>query len=92
MSALIPNEIVADNAVAGLSPWQQAWRRLLHNKAAVVSIVLLVIIAVLCIFGPLFSPWELDSVDWDNMGTPPTYSHIITLVQIQTDAIYLLER
>ena len=58
-------------AIEGLSPWQQAWRRLLHNKAAVVSLVLLLFITISCVFGPLFSPWELDSVDWDNMGTPP---------------------
>jgi len=69
------NDIDDSNAtiVVGLSPWQQAWRRLLNNKAAVVSLVLLLVIAILCIFGPLFSPWELDSVDWDSMGTPPHF-------------------
>ncbi|KAG1649068.1 Oligopeptide transport ATP-binding protein OppD [Nymphon striatum] len=34
---------------------------------------LLLIIALLCVFGPFFSPWELDSVDWDNMGTAPDF-------------------
>lgn len=76
MSALIgSNQNCDENStfIVGLSPWQQAWRRLLHNKAAVVSLILLFVIAVLCVFGPLFSPWELDSVDWDNMGTPPHF-------------------
>lgn len=76
MSALIGSNQNCDENntfIVGLSPWQQAWRRLLHNKAAVVSLILLFVIAALCVFGPLFSPWELDSVDWDNMGTPPHF-------------------
>ncbi len=73
MSVLIEKDDRNVTAIVGLSPWQQAWRRLLHNKAAVVSLVLLVLIAVACVFGPLFSPWELDSVDWDSMGTPPHF-------------------
>jgi len=35
------------------------------------SLAVLLLIALVCIFGPMFSPWELDAVDWDNMGTPP---------------------
>lgn len=59
------------SVVKGQSPWQQAWRRLLQNKAAVVSLIVLLLIALVCIFGPMFSPWELDAVDWDSMGTSP---------------------
>ncbi len=51
-------------AVKGRSLWQDAWRRLFHNKAAVVSMLLLAAIIVLAIFAPYLSPWAYDDPDW----------------------------
>ncbi len=45
-----------DDAVRGRSLWANAWRRLLSNRAAVVSVVLLLIIALLSVVGPMVSP------------------------------------
>lgn len=58
--------------VKGRSLWQDAMRRLLHNKAAVVSMILLGIIVVLAILAPLLSPWAFDEPDWgyDFPGAP----------------------
>jgi len=57
---------------ASYSPSQQAWQRLLQNKAAFISIIVLFIIVLMCVFLPLLSPWALDDVDWDHMGTSPS--------------------
>lgn len=58
----------------GQAPWQKAWKRLSHNKAAMFSLFLLLFIIVVCVFAPAISPWALDDVDWDNIGTPPDFS------------------
>ena len=59
-------------AVKGRSLWQDARRRLFHNKAAVASMVLLTIILILAIFAPYLSPWAFDEPDWgyDFPGPP----------------------
>ena len=56
----------------GYSPGQQAWQRLLQNKAALYSMVILALIVFVCVFLVSVSPWQLDDVDWDNIGTSPS--------------------
>ena len=58
--------------VRGRSLWQDARRRLLHNKAAVVSMVILSIIVILAVLAPSLSPWPFDDPDWgyDFPGPP----------------------
>jgi oligopeptide transport system permease protein len=55
----------------GRSPWTDARRRFVRNKAAVASLVLLAIIAAACVFGPMLLPNAFDSTDWDAMKLPP---------------------
>ena len=64
-----------EKAVAGRSPWQDARARFLRNKAAVVSLALLVLITLACIIGPWLSPNAFDSTDWNATGTPPTLAN-----------------
>ncbi len=58
--------------VAGRSPWADARGRFLRNKAAVVSLCLLIFITVVCIIGPWLLPHAFDASDWDAMSLPPT--------------------
>ena len=46
-----PPTVSPAEEIKGRSLWSDAWRRLLHNKAAVVSIVLLLVITLASIFG-----------------------------------------
>ena len=55
----------------GRSPWRDARTRFMRNKAAVVSLVLLVLIALACLAGPLLLPYEFDTTDWNAMSLPP---------------------
>lgn len=61
-------------ATQGQSPWQKAWRRLSSNRAAMASLALLLLIILVCLFASLLSPWALDDVDWDHMGTAPDFA------------------
>ena len=62
----------APPAMPGRSPWADARTRFVRNKAAVASLVLLIAIGLLCVFGPMVLPHDFDSTDWDAMKLPPT--------------------
>ena len=57
--------------VEGRSLWQDAWRRLLRNRAAVASLIVLGLIAVLSVLGPYALPWDYDEIDWDHIEALP---------------------
>lgn len=59
------NRLSLENAVAGRSLWQDAGQRLLRNKAAMTSIILLSLLGLAVIIGPWVSPYEIDSHDWN---------------------------
>ncbi|MEQ9447531.1 MAG: hypothetical protein RLN70_01335 [Rhodospirillaceae bacterium] len=60
--------------VEGRSLWQDAWRRLLRNRAAVASLIVLAIISTLCFLGPYALPWDYDEIDWDHIeALPPSF-------------------
>jgi len=69
MSATAP---VIAAAPAGRSPWRDARTRFLRHRAAVVSVVVLALITLACVFGPMLLPNAFDSVDWGLMSAPPT--------------------
>lgn len=57
--------------IKGSSLFKDAMRRLLLNRATMVSIGIIFIIAVLSFFGPMLLPSELDEVYWDYIAAPP---------------------
>src|SRR5262245_26793986 len=61
--------------VAGRSLWHDARRRLLANRAAVISLVVLGVVALASIIGPHFVPWDYDQLDWDHVeAMPPNFA------------------
>lgn len=54
------------------SLWSDARRRFLRNRAAVISLCLLALIASACIVGPWVLPHAFDSADWDAMNSAPS--------------------
>ena len=63
---------MAEEDVPGRSLWVDAWHRLLKNRAAVVSGVIMAVLVLLVVFGPLLLPWEADFTDWEHTSTPPS--------------------
>lgn len=49
-------------SIQGRSLWQDAWLRLRKNKAAVTSAVVLIVLALVGIFGPMVSPHPYDKI------------------------------
>ncbi len=58
--------------IKGRSLWADARRRLLANRAAVVSMIILAVIAVLAVFGPWLSPHGYDQVYQSYVRAPPS--------------------
>ena len=61
-----------EEAVAGRSPWADARGRFVRNKAALISLCLLLLVTLTCIVGPWLLPHAFDSADWDAMSLPPS--------------------
>jgi oligopeptide transport system permease protein len=69
-----PSELMrkAQN-VQGRSLWTDAARRLLRNRAAIVSVVVLTIITLLAIFAPLLSPYAFSQQDYSLINCAPNW-------------------
>jgi len=65
---------LAVEAPKGRSLTQDAIRRLSRNKAAVVSIFILIAIIVYAFVGPYFLPWSYDKIDWAGIRKPPDFA------------------
>lgn len=61
--------------IKGRSLWQDARDRLLRNRAALVSMILLGIIALMAIFAPYLSPHPFDEIYWDRIQVPPDFAN-----------------
>jgi oligopeptide transport system permease protein len=57
--------------VEGRSLWQDARRRFIHNRAALLSLLVLVLIALFVVFAPMLSQFRYDDTDWGMMSAPP---------------------
>ncbi len=71
--AVLSNYAVALEAPKGRSLTQDALRRLVANKAALVSIFILLAIILIAYIGPFFLPWEYDKIDWSSIRKPPDF-------------------
>lgn len=70
----LPAATAAIELEAGHSPWSDAWRRLRKNRLAVAGAVVLLVLGVLCAFGPLFAQ-SYQEQNLDLGATPPSAAH-----------------
>ena len=61
------------DAPKGRSLTQDAMRRLTRNKAAVVSIGVVIFIILFAFVGPYLIPWTYDKIDWSGIRKPPNF-------------------
>lgn len=69
--------------IKGRSLWGDAWRRLKGNKAAVISGVYLIFMAMLCTFGPYFTGHDYDAVYTDFVKVPASLEPYPTTKMIE---------
>lgn len=58
-------------SVEGRSLWQDARRRFVHNRAAIASMIILLLIVLFVIIAPWLSPFPFDETDWSMMSAAP---------------------
>lgn len=61
--------------VKSSSLWASAMKRFLKNKAALISISLLIIVVLFSLFGPYISQYTFDETDWDYTIGAPSFAN-----------------
>jgi peptide/nickel transport system permease protein len=56
---------------------QIIWAKFRRHKAAVISAVVLLIMAVLCFGAPIFAPYPFDAIDLRNARQAPSWAHLM---------------
>lgn len=69
----------------GVSPWLDAWRRLRRNHLAVFGGITLIILSLLCVIGPWFSPYGYQETNLENTFSPPSAAHWLGTDQLGRD-------
>ena len=59
-------------SLKGRSLWVDAIRRLFQNKAAVISLFILIFISIISVFGPFFIQYGFIDTDWNSIYQPPS--------------------
>ncbi|SHO55941.1 oligopeptide ABC transporter permease OppC [Vibrio quintilis] len=62
--------------IEGRSLWQDARIRFMNNKAAMASLVILVLITLAVLILPHFAQFEFDETDWYAMNAAPSAEHV----------------
>ena len=68
----IMEDLAADTGPEGRSLTADAIRRLARNKAAVASLIALVVLVLVALLGPLFLPYNYEDPDWAAFRSPPS--------------------
>ncbi len=75
-------------AISGRSLWDDALRRLLANRAAVVSAAWLTGLVVLALIGPLLTPFAYDQINKNDVWAPPlTAGHLLGADSLGRDVL-----
>ena len=66
------DNIEVSYGLKGRSLWVDARRRLFQNKAAVISLLILIFISIISVFGPFFIQYGFIDTDWNSIYQPPS--------------------
>lgn len=82
----------ADTPAKGRSLWDDARDRLLANKAAVASLIVLATIAMISVLGPILSPHPFDKVYRDFVKVPASLEAFPRADQVEPAFVAVLKR
>lgn len=80
-------EVTPAQIERGVSPWLDAWRRLRRNHLAVFGGVVLIVLSLLCVTGPWFSPYGYEETNLNNTFSPPSGTHWLGTDQLGRDLL-----
>ena len=81
----------ATPVLSGRSLWDDALRRLLANRAAVISAALLAGLVVLALIGPMLTPFAYDQINKNDVWAPPlTAGHLLGTDSLGRDLLAIL--
>ncbi|MDB6179828.1 ABC transporter permease subunit [Paracoccus fistulariae] len=63
---------MTEHEVKGRSPWADARKRFLRNKAAMFGLLILILVLLFAIFGNAFAAWSNEELDFSVMGQVAT--------------------
>jgi oligopeptide transport system permease protein len=63
---------MAEDEIKGRSPWADARKRFVRNKAAMTGLIILILVALFAIFGSYFAVWSNEELDFTVMGQVAT--------------------
>jgi oligopeptide transport system permease protein len=70
------NEVALSDIRGSRGLWSDAAARITRNRVAVVAASVILLLAVLALSGPVFSPYTYDALDWQHLAAAPfTTSH-----------------
>lgn len=58
-----------------ISFWSDVWMRFKRNKLAMSGIILLVLLAIMALFGPYMTPYDYSTTNLINANQPPSANH-----------------
>lgn len=61
----------------GISLWSDAWKRLKRNRAAAVSLWLIIFVCFVAIFAPLIAPFSFETQNIDRALMPPDLNNLL---------------
>jgi len=70
------NQLADNLEIEGRSLWQEARIRFMRNKAAMVSLVILIMITLSVILVPIFAEFAFDDTDWYALHQAPSAEHL----------------
>lgn len=61
----------------GESPWRAAWRRLRQNLLAIGGLIFLILLGLVCVFGPMLSKYKPSDQDLEKQASAPSKDHVM---------------
>lgn len=72
---LAEKPVQTDMVRPSITYWQDAWRRLKKNPVAMVSLVFIILLVLLAIFGPFLSPYNYSDQGFERRNEGPSSAH-----------------
>ncbi|MCB2289630.1 ABC transporter permease [Clostridium sp. CS001] len=70
-----------------LSPWKIIRKRLKKNKLAMFGMYILLFMVLMAAFGPIISPYKMETIDLLNVSASPSFKHILGTDDIGRDVL-----